>query len=126
MGTRYRIDEGDGTWWELGWDKPLGTFYATRFADDGELGHKVVEDYGNGLSEIGTIAGLGDVIGRPIPPAISHELAADAAAHPFTVTPRFLPSDPDARDHPRPLRRLGPGRRTRPLGSPAAGPAGRT
>jgi DNA-binding Xre family transcriptional regulator len=93
MGTRYRIDESDGTWWELGWDKPLGTFYATRLADDGAPGHKVMEDYGNGLSEIGTIAALGDVIGQAIPPPISHELAADAAAHPFTVTPRFLPGD---------------------------------
>ena len=54
----------------------------------------MVEDYGNGLSEIGTIGGLGDVIGQAILPPISHELAADAAAHRFTVTPRFLPSDP--------------------------------
>src|ERR671911_269829 len=33
MGTRYRIDLADSTWWELGWDKPLGTFFATRLAD---------------------------------------------------------------------------------------------
>jgi hypothetical protein len=94
MGRRYRIDEGDGTWWELGCDKPLGTFYATRYLDDGEVCHKVVEDYGNGLSEIATIAALGQIIGQAIPPGISHELAADATAHPFTLTPRFLPTDP--------------------------------
>jgi hypothetical protein len=92
MGTRYRIDLADSTWWELGWDKPLGTFFATRLADpDDGLGHKVVEDHGNGLSAISNLDRLAQTIGRPIPPTIAQELAADAAAHPFTSVPRFMP-----------------------------------
>lgn len=93
MGNRYRIDLEDGTWWELGWDKPLGTFFATRFADDAAVGDKVLEDSGNQLSEIATVERLGKVIGRPVPADIAHELAADATAHPFTSPPRFLPDD---------------------------------
>src|SRR5918994_1351035 len=92
MGTRYRIDLADSTWWELGWDKPLGTFFATRLADpDDDLGHKVVEDHGNGLSAISNLDRLAETIGRPIPPNIAQELAADAAAHPFTSVPRSMP-----------------------------------
>jgi hypothetical protein len=91
METRYRIDLGDSTWWELGWDKPLGTFFATRLADDDDLGHKAVEDHGNGLSAIGTVDRLAHIIGRPLPQDIAEELAADAAAHPFTSVPRFMP-----------------------------------
>lgn len=91
MGTRYRIDLDDGTWWELGWDKPLGTFFATRFAEDSAVGDSVLDDSGNQLSEIATIERLGEVIGRPVPGGIAQELAADATAHPFTSPPRFLP-----------------------------------
>jgi hypothetical protein len=92
IGARYRIDFDDSTWWELGWDQPLGTFFATRLTDAGDdVGHRVVEDHGNGLSAIGTIAQLARTIGRPIPPGVAHELAADAAAHPFTSAPRFMP-----------------------------------
>jgi hypothetical protein len=92
MGTRYRIDLDDNAWWELGWDKPLGTFFATRLADPGDqVGHTVVEDHGNGLSAIGTVDRLAQKIGRPIPPDMAHELQADAAAHPFTSARRFMP-----------------------------------
>jgi hypothetical protein len=90
MGARYRIDRDDGTWWELGWDKPLGTFYATRLAADDEVGDRVVEDLGDGLSQIATIGQLANKIGQPVPAGIAHELAADAAAHPFSSAPRFL------------------------------------
>jgi hypothetical protein len=91
MGARYRLDLDDGTWWELGWDKPLGTFFATRLADDEEVGHRVLEDFGNHLSEIANIAHLGRLVRRPIPPQIAQDLAGDAVAHPFTSVPRYLP-----------------------------------
>jgi hypothetical protein len=90
LGVRYRIEETDGSWWELGWDRPLGTFYAQHYRLDPEGHEHVITDLGNGLSEIPTTAHLSQQIDKPIPAAVARELEADAAAFPFVVPPRVM------------------------------------
>jgi hypothetical protein len=90
LGVRYRLDEPDGSWWELGWDRPLGTFYAQHYRLDVEGDEQVVTDLGNGLSEIPTTAHLRQQIGQPLPADVARELDADAATFPFVAPPRVM------------------------------------
>jgi hypothetical protein len=90
LGARYRLEEPDGSWWELGWDRPLGTFYAQHYRLDPEGHEQIVTDLGNGLSEIPTADRLAPQIGRPVPNDIARELAADAAAFAFVAPPRAM------------------------------------
>ena len=90
LGARYRVDLDDGSWWEVGWDRPLGTFYAQRFTVDATGDEQVLSDFGNDLSEIPTIGQLGAHLGRPVPAGIAHDLAADAAAFPLERVPRTM------------------------------------
>jgi hypothetical protein len=90
LGAHYRIDPDDASWWELGWDRPLGTFYAQRFSVDAAGDEQVLSDIGNDLSEIPTIGQLGEHMGRPVPAGIAHDLAADAAAFPFERAPHTM------------------------------------
>jgi hypothetical protein len=90
LGVRYRLAEPDGSWWELGWDRPLGTFYAQHYRLDPEGHEHMVTDLGNGLSEIPTTARLGQRLGKPVPAEMVRELEADAAAFPFVTPPRVM------------------------------------
>jgi hypothetical protein len=90
MGARYRLEEPDGSWWELGWDRPLGTFYAQHYRLDAEGNEHMVTDVGNGLSELPTTTSLAQEIGRPVPDDTARELAADAAVFPFATPPRVM------------------------------------
>jgi hypothetical protein len=90
LGVRYRLDEADGSWWELGWDRPLGTFYAQHYRLDPEGHEQMVTDLGNALSEIPNTAHLRQQIGQPIPADIAGELQADAATFPFVAPPRVM------------------------------------
>ena len=90
LGIRYRLEEPDGSWWELGWDRPLGTFYAQHYRPDAEGHEHVTTDLGNGLSEIPTTAHLSQQISKPIPVDVARELDADAAAFPFVSPPRVM------------------------------------
>lgn len=93
LGTRYRIDEPDGTWWEVGWDRPLGTFYAQQYSPepyDPFTHDNLLAWHGARPSELATIEALAARLTVALPDDIAEELQRDADAHPHTVDPPFL------------------------------------
>jgi hypothetical protein len=93
LGARYRIDQPDGTWWELGWDRPLGTFYAQHWSPepyDPFTPDEPLAWHGTDLAEVTTVASLATTIGVRIPEDIADELQRDAHAYPHTIDPPFL------------------------------------
>src|SRR5437016_3395682 len=93
LGTRYRLDEPDGTWWELGWDRPLGTFYAQQYSPepyDPFTADNLVAWHGTRPTEISSVDALAARLPRPIPENVADELRRDAEAHPHIVDPPFL------------------------------------
>lgn len=93
LGDRYRVDEPDGTWWELGWDRPLGTFYAQHhtplpydpFTPDDPLAW-----HGTDLDELPTVESLAARLPIAIPDDVANDLKLDAAAYPRVADPPFL------------------------------------
>lgn len=93
LGTRYRLDEPDGSWWELGWDRPLGTFYAQQYSPvpyDPFTHENLVAWHGARPTEISTVAALSARLPRPIPEDMADELRRDADAHPHIADSPFL------------------------------------
>lgn len=93
LGARYRIDQPDGSWWELGWDRPLGTFYAQHWSPepyDPFTPDEPLAWHGTDLAEFTSVASLATTIGVPIPDDIVEELQRDAHAYPHTIDPPFL------------------------------------
>jgi hypothetical protein len=93
LGARYRIDQPDGSWWELGWDRPLGTYYAQHWSPepyDPFTPDEPLAWHGTDLDEITTVASLAATTGVVIPDDIAQELHQDAQANPHTIDPPFL------------------------------------
>lgn len=85
----YQLPEPDGSWWVVGWDPSLGTYYAqhvVRRIDDREV---VLEDYGQRAHELPTIERVREVVGHDLPDHVTTALTDDAASVPETgVLPR--------------------------------------
>lgn len=93
LGTRYRLDEPDGSWWELGWDRPLGTFYAQQYSPvpyDPFTHENLVAWHGGRPSEISSVDALAARLPRPIPEDVADGLRRDAEAQPHIEDPPFL------------------------------------
>jgi hypothetical protein len=93
LGARYRIDQPDGTWWELGWDRPLGTFYAQHWSPepyDPFTPDEPLAWHGTDLAELTTVASLAATIGVAIPDDVADALQRDAHTYPHTLDPPFL------------------------------------
>lgn len=93
LGARYRLDEADGSWWELGWDRPLATFYAQHYSPvpfDPHAGEDVLDWVGTDFAEVATTGALAARLPVALPEEVERELAADAAAHPNLGPPPFL------------------------------------
>jgi DNA-binding Xre family transcriptional regulator len=92
QGRRYELSEPDGSWWELGWDRPLGTFYAQHYNADNHRSNPDAPDIWHGARpfEITTVADLATLLSVPVPADIADELASDAAAFPCDRMPPFL------------------------------------
>ena len=77
-GSRYELDEGDGSWWELGWDAALTTFYAQHHgeAPDGD----VTGWFGCRPHEHPSVACLEGALGWRVPPEVRADLEADRAS----------------------------------------------
>lgn len=79
-GARYEIDLEDGSWWELGWDPPLATFYAQHYGG-GEL-DEPVEWHGTRPGNHPDVDSLEDALGWVVPGEVRADLEADRAAWP--------------------------------------------
>lgn len=93
LGARYRLDERDGSWWEIGWDRPLGTFYAQHHSPvpfDPHTPADLLAWHGTALRELPTIEALAARLTTTIPDDIADELTLDATAHPHLADPPFL------------------------------------
>jgi hypothetical protein len=93
LGRRYRLDQPDGTWWELGWDRPLGTFYAQHFDSipyDPFTADNLLDWHGTNLGELSTVDVLATRLPFDVPDAVSQELTRDADAFPHVADPPFL------------------------------------
>lgn len=93
MGARYRLDEADGSWWEVGWDRPLATFYAQHYSPvpvDPFSGADLVDWHGTDFAELPTTKALADRLPMALPEEVDAELAADAGAWPNLGLPPFL------------------------------------
>jgi hypothetical protein len=90
-GRRYRIDREDGTWWELGWDRPLGTYYAQRYGPQPQPGDDSPLDWkGTGFGELPDLPSLEEATGVRLPHAAAVDLAIDRAWLPNRGRPAFL------------------------------------
>jgi hypothetical protein len=101
MGARYRLDEADGSWWEVGWDRPLATFYAQHYSPvpfDPFSGDDLLHWYGTDLAELPTTEALAARLPLALPDDVARELAADAAAYPNLGPPPFLAAARDLLD----------------------------
>jgi len=100
LGMRYRLDQADGSWWELGWDRPLGTFYAQHYSPEpfDPFEEDLLAWYGTDFAELPTLAALAARLPVPVPEEVKGELAADAATHPNLGPPRFLAAARDLVD----------------------------
>lgn len=93
LGIRYRLDQPDGTWWEVGWDRPLGTFYAQHYSPvpyDPHTLPDLLAWHGTDLRELPTVEALAVHVTTSIPADIAKELVLDATAHPNLGDPPFL------------------------------------
>jgi hypothetical protein len=77
-GLRYEIEADDQTWWELGWDPALGTYYAQLWRAEGDI--QVADWHGSAPGELQTVAAVESAIGRAVPSDIRVELDADRTA----------------------------------------------
>jgi hypothetical protein len=78
---RYRIDVGDGTWWELAWRPILTSFEALHLTRDGLGVEQALAWHGMGAGEIVSLDHLRRRVEQPIPDEIANALAADARRH---------------------------------------------
>lgn len=93
LGTRYRIDEPDGSWWELGWDRPLATFYAQHYSPvpfDPFTEDELQAWHGTDFAELPTLGALASRLPIAVPEEVAQELTADAWAFPNMGPPPFL------------------------------------
>lgn len=79
-GVRYEVELDDGSWWELGWDGPLGTFYAQLWGGDHD--EPVAAWHGTRPLQHPDVASLEDALGWLVPGEICAELEADQASWP--------------------------------------------
>ena len=64
----YEVREPDGSWWVVGWDPELSSFFAQHLArSDLDYEERVLEDLGRLAEEITTMRALSELIGRDLP-----------------------------------------------------------
>jgi hypothetical protein len=102
LGARYIVDADPHSWWELGWDRPLNTFYAQRFLD-APGAEDPVESHGNCFGEVPDTGELAARLGRELPPEVANELDHDRTAFPHLRRPLFELEDTSPMDAPDPL-----------------------
>ncbi|MFP5375770.1 MAG: hypothetical protein ACLGIO_03170 [Acidimicrobiia bacterium] len=78
-GARYEVDLPDGSWWELGWDPPLATFYAQLYAAaPGD--EPPAAWHGTRPAQHPDVDSLEEALGWVVPAEIRSELEADRVA----------------------------------------------
>lgn len=78
--ARYEIDLDDGSWWELGWDPPLATFYAQHYGGGGD--EPLAEWHGTLPGQHPDLDSLEDALCWVVPGDVRADLEADRAAWP--------------------------------------------
>lgn len=79
-GARYEVDLPDGSWWELGWDPPLSTFYAQLYAAAAADGEPLAAWHGTRPRQHPDVDSLEEALGWVVPAGIRAELEADRVA----------------------------------------------
>lgn len=91
-GPRYRLDSGDGTWWEMGWDRRLVSFYGQRFRSsagpDGP--HRMLAWHGTAHGELRDVPDLESALGRRLDSETAADLSIDKTYFPNPGRPPFL------------------------------------
>jgi hypothetical protein len=88
---RYRIDQPDGTWWELGWDQRLGTYFAQEHSPEPFDPFTVDQPttwFGTRPSEVPSTAVLVEQLDIDVPDDVLAELERDASAVPDVIDPQ--------------------------------------
>ncbi|HET7486659.1 MAG TPA: hypothetical protein VFJ85_01935 [Acidimicrobiales bacterium] len=83
-GARYEVDDDDGSWWELGWDAPLATFYAQHWGAPDDGGEPVSDWHGRIWAEHPDLDSLEEALGWVLPADVRADLEDDRAAWPPT------------------------------------------
>ena len=88
-GRRYQVDAGDGSWWELGWDPGLSTFYAQLWGEvPGDADEPVTDWIGYRPHEHSSVASLEGALQWRVPAPLRSGLEADRVAFPGRVWSR--------------------------------------
>lgn len=98
---RYRLDQPDGTWWELGWDQRLGTYYALEHGPEPFDPFTVDQPttwFGTRPSEVPSTAHLVEQLDIDVPDDVLTKLERDAAVDPDVIDSQ-MQADPAV--HPR-------------------------
>lgn len=87
---RYRLDQPDGTWWEVGWDQRLGTYYALQHSPepfDAFTADEPTTWFGTRPSEVPSTAKLVEQLNIDVPAHVLAELQRDADALTHVIDP---------------------------------------
>ncbi|MGH9186194.1 MAG: hypothetical protein ACRD0U_10340, partial [Acidimicrobiales bacterium] len=76
---RYRLDVGDGTWWELSWRPSHETFEAVHLTRDELRVERTLAWHGVGAGDIASLDELIERVEHPIPAAVVDALVDDVA-----------------------------------------------
>lgn len=74
LGGRFVLREDDGTWWELGWDRHLATYWAQHLTTDAYGVEQILAWHGADPREAPTLNTLTNAMGRPLPREIAQDL----------------------------------------------------
>ena len=94
---RYRLDQPDGTWWELGWDQRLRTYYAQEHSPEPFDPFTVDQPttwFGTQASEVPSTAHLVEQLDIDVPDDVLTKLERDAAAVPDVLDPQTQADPP--------------------------------
>ena len=93
LGTRYRVELDDGRWWELGWDRPLATYYAQLHDPipyDPFTPPDLLAWRGTSFGELPDVPALEQATGLTLSTDMAADLSADQAAFPAQAHPTLV------------------------------------
>lgn len=90
LDDRFVLREDDGTWWEIGWDRHLATYWAQHLTTDAYGVEQILAWHGADPHEAPTINVLTNAMRRPLPRNIAQDLQrsrlADQTFKPVAVS----------------------------------------
>ena len=82
LDDRFVLREDDGTWWEVGWDRNLATYWAQHLTTDAYGVEQLLAWHGADPGEVPTLNLLTNAMGRALPRDVARDLQRGRLASP--------------------------------------------